>query len=326
MAMAAAAPLLGAMPAAAQWFGEEPMPPQAIARIAARHGFTGFAPPRLAGDVYIVNAVTADGARVRLVIDAFNGRILRPLGAAQELTPPRSVGRLRPWDYTPDEDFEDEPRRPERFRGPRDSEDLLPPRPIGRPPAFGERASRERDIDADREYIEPYRLPGAERPLRSEPPLRMEPSPERRSARVGEPAREPNLVAPARPRGPNRAGSPPAATPAPAVEAPEPQPEAKPAATAAVPTPAVQPSDPPAPAAPASAPPGPAPGASGSDSQAKPQPAAPRAPPAAAAPAATASTSPPSKVRVIEGVTPVLPQSTAPADKGSMSEPSTLAQ
>src|SRR3712207_2720612 len=116
------APLLGATPAFAQWFSDPPLPPQTIARIVARHGFTGFSPPRLAGDVYIVQAIGEDGARVRLVVDAYSGRILRPLGAAAEAAPRGPVRRLRPWDYAPvpedEDDDEDEEREPsDRFRG-----------------------------------------------------------------------------------------------------------------------------------------------------------------------------------------------------------------
>src|SRR5688500_4581742 len=78
MAGFVAASLLAPAPVAAQLFAEDPMPPGAAARIAARHGFTGLSAPRLAGDVYVLQAVDEDGARVRLVIDAYSGRLLRP--------------------------------------------------------------------------------------------------------------------------------------------------------------------------------------------------------------------------------------------------------
>ena len=89
-----AAPLM-APPALAQWLGDSPMPPQMVARILMRQGFTGFSPPRLAGDVYIVHAVTEDGERGRVVIDAFDGRMLRPASAVEEFAPGRAVNR--PW-------------------------------------------------------------------------------------------------------------------------------------------------------------------------------------------------------------------------------------
>lgn len=320
-----AASLLAPAPAAAQWFRDEPMPPQAVARIVARQGFTGFAPPRLAGDVYVVQAIDEDGARVRLVIDAYSGRILRPLTASRDIEPPRPARRLRPWDYTPEPDVEEE-REVERYRERRWSrEDLVPPRPIGRAPSSDLPLSREAEIDLDRETVEPFRPRAIEREQRPEP--RGEPP--RRAARVEPPAREP--AAPARPRA---APASPAA-PAPSVQTParpaETKPEGKPAATAAVPAPAAPKEDvPPAtPAAPARAdkaePATPAPAAL--------QPAPAQQPPAAQAtatqkteqPAETGST-PPSKVRVIGGVAPVVPQNSAAAEEGSASEPSKIGQ
>jgi hypothetical protein len=314
MAVVAATPLLGSAPAAAQWFDDDqPMPPRAAVRIAARHGFTDFSPPRLAGDVYIFNALADDGARVRLVIDAYSGRILRPLGVSADLAPPRPTRRLRPWDYAPVPDEEDElERQPvERFRGPRlGREDLVPPRPIGRERPSDLPLSRDAEIDLDRRLDESVRGPGPQREQRPAPAVRGEPN--RKAARIEQPAREPAGPAPTeRPRGADR---PAPTSPAPVVETPAPPVQAKPETTAAVPPPTVPKSEPTAPAA------APRPEAVAPQKQAKPQ-----APAAAAPPAATASTSPP-KVRVIEGVTPVVPQNTAPAEPGSSSEPSTIAQ
>ena len=313
-----AAPLLASAPVAAQWFDDDqPMPPRAAVRIAARHGFTDFSPPRLAGDVYIFHAVADDGARVRLVIDAYSGRILRPLGVSADLAPPRSTRRLRPWDYAPVPDDDDElERQPvERFRGPRlGREDLVPPRPIGRERPSDLPLSRDAEIDLDRRLDESVRGPGPQREQRPAPAFRGEPN--RKAARIEQPpAREPAVPAPTgRPRGADRPAPASPAAPAPVLETPATPVQAKPETTAAVPPPTVPKSEPTAPAAP------PRPEAVVPQRQAKPQP-----PAAAAPPAATASTSPP-KVRVIEGVTPVVPQNTAPAEAGSSSEPSTIAQ
>jgi hypothetical protein len=327
MAAVAVAPLIGPVPAAAQWIADDPMPPQAAARVAARHGFTGLAAPRLVGDVYIVPAIDEDGARVRLVIDAYNGRILRPLGASAELAPPRPVRRLRPWDYTPapeagEDGWEREPV--ERSRERRWSrEELVPPRPIGRAPSSEPPLSREAVIDLDRERLEASRERGVEREQRPAPATRGELS--RRAASVEPPLREP--VGPTRPR----MAAP--STPAPSVETParpaeaKPTPKAaKPAATAAVPAPAVPkdespPVSPTAPAGASEKPASPAQAPAAQQPSPGPQPAKAET---AEQPAATAS-APASKVRVIGGVTPVVPQSPT-AEEGSSSEPSKVAQ
>jgi hypothetical protein len=226
--------------------------------------------------------------------------------------------RLRPWDYTPAPEDENEVEREpvERFRAPRlGREDLVPPRPVGRVPPSDLALSRDAEIDLDREFDEPSRGPGPQREQRPLPSVRGEPN--RRAARIEQPAREPAGPAQARPRGAERTAPTSPAAPAPVVETSAPPVQAKPETTAAVPPPLVPKSEPPRttpaaqPRAEAVAP----------DKQAKPQP-----PAAAAPPAATASTSPPPKVRVIEGVTPVVPQNTAPAEPGSSSEPSTIAK
>lgn len=343
----AAAPLLGPAPALAQWFSDPPLPPQAVVRIVAQHGFTDFSPPRLSGDVYIVHAVDDDGARVRLVIDAHDGRILRPARAVRDIPSERPIGRIRPRDYAspPEADFE-EGESVERLRPPGFDEDLVPPRSVGRlrqrgyaSPEFDNeleeesverfrmsRPSREellpprsgrgrapgdgfsRETEYEREPVEPFRAPEVSRALT---PTVREPAP-----RVEPPAREP--AAATRPRGADRSGASPAA-PAPVVEKKADQPAgAKATTTAAVPAPPVPKETVPAtPAAPLSRP-------------AKPeaQIPTPAAKPAkagtpAAQPAATASAAP--KVRVIEGVTPIQPHKPA-ADAGSSSEPQTVAQ
>jgi hypothetical protein len=317
IAAMAAAPLLGSAPAAAQWFQDDPMPPQAVARIVARHGFTAFSPPRLAGDVYVVQAIDDDGARVRLVVDAYNGRILRPLGAAAELAPPRPARRLRPWDYTPE--FEEDREPVERFRGPRfGREDLVPPRSIGRVPRDGVPLSREAEIDLDREAVEPFRGPDVGREQRrGEPP--------RRAARVEQPA---SPAQPARPRAAPASPAPVVETPARPAEAkadakPDTKPDTKPAATAAAPTPAV-PTEAVSPATSVAAPPSP----TEKPEPARPAQAAEAKPSAAAQPAAPAATAsePPPKVRIIGGVAPVVPQNPAAVEEGASSEPSKIAR
>jgi hypothetical protein len=313
IAAAAAAPLLMAAPASAQWFGDPVMPPRAIGRIVMQQGYSGFSPPRLAGDVYIVNAIDQDGARVRLVIDAYDGRILRPVRSVEELAPPR---RARPRDDAAwpeaDDDIERDggrfgTRRPAR-------EALVPPRSIGREPL--EPLPRQARIDLDREPSEAPSLGREQRPTAA---VRKEPAPERPTARVEQPARQ--AATPAKPSRPREAARPaPAVTPAVPVpiEPPKPEPAAKPTTTAAAPAPAApKETGSTTPAAPAPAiEPAKAEASRPREAAAPPQPAP--------QPAATASASG-APVRVIGGVTPVLPQSSASPQKPS-SEPNTTVQ
>jgi hypothetical protein len=312
----AAAPLLASVPAAAQWFGEGLVAPRAVARIVMQEGYSGFSPPRLAGDVYIVHAVDVDGARVRLVIDAHDGRILRPVRSVEQFAPPR---RLRPQDEASAEvEYEIEREDAGRFGTRRmEREALVPPRSIGREPS--DALPREAGLDLDRE-------PAASR----EPPaVRQEPAPKRKTVRVEQPARQAATPAkPARSREANRpapAVTPPA--PAPVVDAPKPQPAATPATTAAAPAPAVlsesAPATPaaPAPAIEAAKPEPNRPAEASGAKAAEPPEAKPAAEKAKAPqPAATASASG-GPVRVIEGVTPV----PAPA-KGASNEPNSAIQ
>jgi hypothetical protein len=307
VAAVAAAPLLASAPAAAQWsqwFGDGVMPPRAIGRIVMREGFSGFSPPRLAGDVYIVHAIDEDGERVRLVIDAYDGRILRPVRRVERLAPSRPLERVRPRDEDDDIEREDiEPRRPSE----RDA--FLPPRPVPRVSPLDDPFSREARIETPSIRPEPQPAPSAKRPDANRRASRLEP-PARESAPPTSRAKQRDAVRP-------NAGTTPAAPP-PVVGAPKPDQagEAQPSITAAVPTPAAPKEMAPAsPAAPA-AEPARRPDARPASAE---QPPAP--PPARAAhmqpaaqPAATASASG-GPVRVIEGVTPILPQDSATPEK-----------
>jgi hypothetical protein len=306
----AAAPLLMPTSALAQWFGDGIMPPQAIGRIVMRQGFSEFSPPRLAGDVYIVHAVDEDGARVRLVIDAYNGRILRPLRAVERVAPSRPLERMRPQD---DEDgIEREyiaPRRPPNVERDTDweREALVPPRSIPRGSPPDRSFPREARIDPPTMTPEPQARPA------------KKPAPNRRTSRVEQPAREIGAPAGRKPhetRRSNPATVP--AAPAPVVEAPKPGPAADTgsAPSAAVTPPAapneaaaVTPSAPRAAIEPAKPPETATVEASQETNLAPPAQVQPAPQPA---PTASASGAP---VRVIEGVTPILPQDSASAPK-----------
>ena len=93
LAAAAITVLLGSVPAFAQYPAALPLPPHAIGDMLMRQGFTAFSPPRLRGDVFILEAVTARGARVRLTIDAYNGDIIDSGRLSPPGAPPQDIGR-----------------------------------------------------------------------------------------------------------------------------------------------------------------------------------------------------------------------------------------
>jgi hypothetical protein len=284
------------------------MPPREIGRIVMRQGLSGFSPPRLAGDVYIVHAIDEDGARVRLVINAYDGRILRPVRAverdapSERLAPSRPIERVRPWDD--EDDIEREDIRPRR---PWERDALLPPRPVPRVSPLDDSFSREARIEGRSIRPEPQPAPSAKRP-----------DPNRRASRVEPPAREsaaPTSRAKQRDAVRPNAGTTPAAPP-PVVGAPklDRAGEAGSSVTAAVPTPSAPKETTPASlAAPPVAEPAKRP-----EVQTSEQPSAAAAqtaqtqPEAQPAPTTSASGGP---VRVIEGVTPVLPQDSASPEK-----------
>lgn len=106
-ALVATVMVSAATPALAQWYGgpgpwgpsfgaesgARPIPPRAIAAGLQRRGYSPLARPRLTGDVYVVDAVTPRGEEVRLVVDAFDGRVVDRSRIAEALVPPRNVGR-----------------------------------------------------------------------------------------------------------------------------------------------------------------------------------------------------------------------------------------
>lgn len=275
IAAAVGAALLFAIPATAQIlpYGQEdePLPPPTISRMLLRRGYEPVGRPRFQGDVYMVQALSPSGARVRLMVDAYNGSIIRSTRLDDDLGPVRPRGREY-LDREVDLDLLDD----------------VPPRASRPQPQFEDETLRT-------ERARPH--PG-DGPARAQRP---QAEPERKAARNEPPGRAPEGAAPSR-RGTQPAA--PAAAPAapgPVVDKPkQEQPAApKPAATAAAPAPA------PKQDAPAATPPAPPPAEA-----AKPE-------PAKAAPAKTAEKSgeekpatagPSQPVRVIEGVTPIIPQ------------------
>lgn len=98
---------LGALaaPASAQWhipgpwafaapYGmeEAPLPPRAALGSALRHGYRPVSRPRFTGETYILDAMGPRGDLVRLVVDAYDGRLVGRARVASALVPPRPIG------------------------------------------------------------------------------------------------------------------------------------------------------------------------------------------------------------------------------------------
>ena len=323
-ALALSAGLL-AWPAAAQvGFGAAPLPPQAVVRALMREGYLEIGRPRFTGAEYVIHGVDPRGLRVRVVVDAFDGALV----SRTVLDAPRPREMPERFERWGDPRFEG-PRGDPRFEDRRGFEDrragrLLPPSdiPDGRfdrgpvfedewdepmevtplpAPGFGRGPDRAGRIE-----------PGFEPPVRGEPPARGEPP-----VRAEPPARAEPPRSAARPEGQPRPAAPAAraatpdappaqsrpAEPVPAPPAATPR-EAAPATEPARPTRQAAPAAPAKPPAPAAAPPAPKPAAE------SPPPAETKA--AESAPAPRQESSPPRQVRVIEGVTPVLPKPDEP--------------
>ncbi|MDB5558512.1 MAG: hypothetical protein JWQ36_1446 [Enterovirga sp.] len=261
-----------ASPAAAQWYGRSynaPPPPygygeREYARPLARdeivdrledRGFEDVARPRFDGSVYVVEATSRRGGAVRLVIDAYDGRILRQT--------PLSMARLAPFDDGIEVESYPSPSRRGAYLPPE-----MPNAPRYRPDEPDAPVGREAARPADPEVIIPSpgprtrpadaRLspdsPGAS----AEPP---EPAPRREArrpaspdagvpsgevnglnpdrGRAGSPAQKPNTAS--RPEKPDEAGgSKAAATDKPAVP---PKPAARTSPAAPVPSTASRPAE-----------------------------------------------------------------------------------
>lgn len=94
-----------ATPASAQWhigpfayaapydmMEEAPLPPRAALGSALRHGYRPLSRPRFTGETYVLDALGPRGDQVRLVVDAYDGRLVGRARLAAALVPPRPIG------------------------------------------------------------------------------------------------------------------------------------------------------------------------------------------------------------------------------------------
>lgn len=242
--------------------------PQRVMRWVARQGYPEVTRPRLVGRVYLVDGIAADGSRVRFVINALDGEVI-------ESRPVRSALEARPFEARPLEARPLEARpfeaRPFDDFGRDRSDPLDPPRQRDTLPVEPQPAKPTTPLPSAPLSSAP--LPST-RPARPKPEAgpRVKPPP----AVQAKPSSEEKPSAPApTPPTPSAAEAKPA-TAAPAQSAPA-GPPAAPASTPAAPAPAVE---------------------------TKPQQAAGDAKPETTAKAP----GPHGPVRVIEGVTPVIPK------------------
>jgi hypothetical protein len=132
-------------PAAAQFFYQpfsyrwhvEPdiLTPREIAGVVREAGFSRLSRPEYRGDVYVVDATDVDRSRVRLIVDAYNGHILRTIALArpERPRPPRDVPpgviELPPRQQEPRRQEPREAARPPRDLPPREVAPERAPRP-----------------------------------------------------------------------------------------------------------------------------------------------------------------------------------------------------
>jgi len=187
------------------------LPPRAVVWRLNDRGFTEVTRPRFDGRAYIVEASNPYGDRLRLFVDARDGRILgrQRLDIAPE-APPRLVRRAPGYGWTEDDM---RPRRPIR-----EAERIVPPADIPSVPGL-----RGAPLGSERSAARSERVPPAARPdanslgVNPDAAARSEP-PRRAAARTAPTPKLPSQahIAPTAPEPSLRSGSPasPAMTPA----------------------------------------------------------------------------------------------------------------
>lgn len=125
---------LAAMPASAQFFDDAPLSRREVVIVLRDRGYARIGPPRRAGDVYVVDAWTARGARVRVLVDVYSGDIVgrRPVAPRPDYDAPPHFGPP-----PPDDDFAPPPlreRQRQAVRPPQVIPAPVPPRRAPMPP------------------------------------------------------------------------------------------------------------------------------------------------------------------------------------------------
>jgi hypothetical protein len=178
-AMALACALATASPAAAQFSNlplfpgpvveEPPLSGRQVLQILSRRGFEPLTGARFNGDAYIVDALSPRGEPVRLVVDAFDGQVLRRVNLESGSLDTRGYEAPPPW--------------VRRYERPEIEEEVARPAPRQPPPAPSARVEPPPVAAPRAAPAEPR----TERPVATAPA----PAPERPRARTVPPAPAP---------------------------------------------------------------------------------------------------------------------------------------
>jgi hypothetical protein len=107
---------------------EAPLSPREIMRAARDQGFVPLARPVRNRDVYVLEAQDQYGRGVRLIMDAYEGTIVRRFEARRSAPPAPAIRReAQPWEPEQAQPWERRQARPPRSNAPRQS--ARPPRP-----------------------------------------------------------------------------------------------------------------------------------------------------------------------------------------------------
>jgi hypothetical protein len=206
-ALAVASTLVTASPAAAQFSNlplfpglgpaiEEPaLSGRQVLQILSRRGFEPLTGAQFNGDAYVVDAISPRGEAVRLVVDAFDGRVLRRVnldggfgGARGYEPPPPPVSRERRPDFGDDEIVRPAPRQPRQAPSAR-----VEPPPVA-PRAVTPAPERQMERPSERPTARaPAPRPSSPAPAPCRPRRPLRPPPRR-------PSPSPSVPPPPRPR------------------------------------------------------------------------------------------------------------------------------
>ncbi|HYF55154.1 MAG TPA: hypothetical protein VEA41_12925 [Salinarimonas sp.] len=182
LALAAALALspVAVAPALAQFAVGPPLTGRQVMQLLARRGFEPLSGARFNGDAYVVDALSPRGAPVRLVIDAYDGAVIRRVRLDAPRRGPYGDGPP-PWqrpDEGPGDEIEEAPARPApRPSRPAPSARVEPPlAPAPRPPAV---PSAPVEAPAAPEPERPVAAAPEKLPTRTVPPASAARAPDR---------------------------------------------------------------------------------------------------------------------------------------------------
>lgn len=158
LVLAALLVALAGAPALAQPFlaGDPPLSGRQVLDMLSRRGFEPLTGARFNGDAYVVDAVSPRGEAVRLVIDAFDGQVIRRVNLEGGSLDMRGYEPPSPWVRRyerPEVEIEEEVRPAPRPARPAPTVRVEPPAPRPAPPTEPPVASVERPAPAQKPAV-----------------------------------------------------------------------------------------------------------------------------------------------------------------------------